>query len=226
MAHFPNTFAEELMPLPEDLGEVGNAALERIRAVNFDVKAGLTIDAASQMVAYSKDEAVREYCPNDAQSRFSSLASTQSWLKKHGGRGVLLMTKQVSASTELVAEAGWEGLTSDDPEGEVTFAVRAYELARGKRLTEDFSRVVIAASAVLYGVDSKRQLALETWRSNIAAGKIYGRIGFEETHDVLDKRETLKPTAQQPDGAHVWKEKDGKLYRRDERVHMRFVGES
>jgi hypothetical protein len=198
MANFPNTFAEKLQYLPADLGEDGNAARERLAEKGFVVVAGLTRHMAGAVSAAASQEHIVEVCPKDpTEKRFGTEESTEKWLGKGGGRGVMLMAKPVGKGALEMAMAedpvalkklrmvaySWEGgekseiIAATGTEVDTTFAIRMTQEGLGHKASADFTTVTVAGSAALYGAQN---VWLETYGWNIPANKAYKQAGFEQ----------------------------------------------
>jgi hypothetical protein len=191
MSNFPTKFVERVEVLEPGIGKAGNEALARLREKGFSVGIGLTEYYAGAIGVMGYQPSIREYCPRDSsETRFATVASTEQWLKKNGGRGafLLLQGENRNASAEGYAWAGYEPHVLL-PKHEITSAYRIGERAQGQGLAKDFFQVVVSGTNTLY-LDNE-QVGLETWQSNKAAG-IYPKIGFELINKA--KEEELRPT--------------------------------
>src|ERR1700712_1337685 len=102
MATFPTTFAEQAATLEPGIGERGNAALDRLREKGYSVATRLTKYYAGAVGLMGAQRHIREYCPRDATlARFGSLASTEKWLQKGGGRGMFLLLRGIGPDAQL-----------------------------------------------------------------------------------------------------------------------------
>jgi len=196
MAHFPNTFAETVTPLTEDIGQRGNQALARLQEKGFIVAKGLTRYFAGAVGVMGQQDHIREYCPKDATpARFATESSTEKWLQKGGGRAMFLLLNQVQHKGEpagLKLEGyGWTGYEPCDelPDHPITSAYRLGAGAKGKRLSGDFVQTVVSATNALY--TDGEGIGLETWKSNSAAS-LYPKIGFTLLHEAEEPE--LRPT--------------------------------
>lgn len=225
MAKFPTTFAETTQPLPSNLGDVGDAAVERLAEKGFEVVYGLTEYMAGSMATMAVcDKGIQEYCPKDSQSRFATMESTKRWLGKHGGRGVLLLLENLPDDGQRLAGYGWTGLESSGSEADVTFALRVGPAARGKKLAADYSRLIVSGSAALFDIDPSN-VTLETWASNIGAGRVYEATGFVETHRTEGQvRPTLQPIGTKVNDRIVY-EDSGRTMVEDTRRFMAYQGD-
>jgi hypothetical protein len=194
MANFPNTYAEKLQYLPADLGEDGNAARERLAEKGFVVVAGLTHHMAGAVSAAASQKHIVEVCPKDpTEKRFGTEESTEKWLGKGGGRGVMLLAKPIGkGALEMAVEGdpkaleklrlagyGWEGYEKSEkiPGVDTTFAVRITEEGLGNKASADFTTAIVAGSAALYGAEN---VWLETYGWNLPANKAYKQAGFDQ----------------------------------------------
>jgi ribosomal protein S18 acetylase RimI-like enzyme len=176
MADFPTSLVETAEQLPEaSLGVAGGEALKQITDRGYEVCTGLTSEFAQAIAAMAREPSIREYCPKDSSERFTDLASAEHWLAK--GRSMFLLLKRSDDGELNLAGYGWSGLGSNQhvPVGEITFALRIGQIGHGQGLATPFSRLILDASAVLYGA---KNIWLETWASNAAAVHIYHKLGF------------------------------------------------
>jgi len=186
MKPFPNTFADSARPLPADiLGGSDLEYIQRLTGKGYEIHTGLTPELAGRILTMSLEPNIREYCPKDSAERFADRQSTERWLKKN--REVFLLFKKAEAGNLELAGYGWSGTGSNDyvPGGKTTFALRIGEAGQGQGLAAPFSRLMIAATAGLYG---SADFWLETWASNGAAVHIYHKIGFETVDEQPGER--------------------------------------
>ncbi len=177
MAHFPNGFSQHIEVLGGSLGKRGDEALARMNAKGFFVGIGLTEYLAGSVGVMGRQAHIREYCPKDAtEARFATLASTEKWLQKGGGRGMFPLLRGKGADAQLEGYS-WSGVEECDqlPDHPITTAYRIGERAVGQGLAKDFVQVVVSATNVLYA--QGEGIGLETWQSNHAAG-MYIDVGF------------------------------------------------
>lgn len=186
MTDFPDKFDETTHALPDNLGQAGQEAVQKLAERGYEVQVGLTPELADQILTMSKEPSIREFCPKDCSQRFADQAATEHWLGKK--RAVFVLLKRQGEELSL-AGYGWAGpgSSSHAPGGDNTFAVRIGEAGQGQGLAAPFSWLIIAASAVLYGA---RDFWLETWASNGGAVHIYHKIGFETVDEQADTRPT------------------------------------
>lgn len=190
MLEFPKDFADHTQKLnPEDFTNQNDRDFVKLLDdKGFELHQGLTKDYAEQLIEMAQEPAIKEYCPNDYGSRFRDLAATADWLKK--GRAVFLLIKREVDGNRL-AGYGWSGAGTSSivQHGEVTFAIRIGELGQGQGMATPFARLIIAASASIYGV---RDFWLETWASNAAAVHVYHKIGFVDVAQEPADRPSVK----------------------------------
>lgn len=184
MTDFPDKFDENIRLLPDDLGEAGAEAVQKLAERGYEVQIGLTPELADQISTMSEEPSIREFCPKDCSQRFKDRTATENWLKKK--RAVFMLLKRDGGKLSL-AGYGWAGPGSSRhaPGGEHTFAVRIGEAGQGQGLAAPFSWLIVAASAVLFGA---KEFWLETWASNGGAVHIYHKIGFKTIDEQPDKR--------------------------------------
>ena len=152
MALYPTEFAENVEQLDVGIGERGNAALNRLHEKGFSVATGLTTYYAGAVGVMGYQHHIREYCPADAtESRFGSVASTEKWLQKGGGRAMFLLLKGEGDDAQLEGY-GWTGVDAHGalPDYPITSAYRIGERALGKGLAKDFAQAVVSGTNALY----------------------------------------------------------------------------
>lgn len=186
MNPFPSTFAAKTQPLSDSV--LSGNYLEDAKLLTgkgYEVHIGLTPEMADRILTMSREPNIREYCPKDSSERFADRASTERWLTR--SRAAFLLFKKADNGELSLAGYGWSGTGLNDhvPGGKTTFALRVGEAGQGQGLAAPFSRLIIAATAGLYGA---RDFWLETWASNGAAVHIYHKIGFETVTEQPGER--------------------------------------
>lgn len=190
MSSFPTDFDASTTKIGADLfaSQADKEFLARLESAGFELHAGLTEAAASQLTKMALEPAIQEYCPNDSGSRFIDIDATRQWLQK--GRAVFLVMKKQGTALQL-AGYGWtgSGTTALIASGRTTFAIRVGELGQGKGLATPFARLIISASAVR---NQAKDFWLETWASNAAAVHVYHKIGFVDVAQEMSERPSTK----------------------------------
>ncbi len=186
MMDFPDSFADETQKLNQDLlDEADAAAARQMEERGYEVHVGLTPAFAEAIAVMAEEAGIREYCPKDLSERFTDRAAAERWLSKK--RSTFLLLKRMDDGSLALAGYGWAGTGSNDhaPGGKTTFALRIGEIGQGQGLAAPFSRLIIAATAALYGA---ADFWLETWGSNGAAVHIYHKLGFETVDEEPGER--------------------------------------
>lgn len=190
MIKFPTTYSENLIDIREfELSQSGNEAVEELARRGFYVSAGLRRTDVMDFTEIAGTDSIREYCPNDiTSSRFLDQESAQEWLKK--SRGPVQLR---SIGSGVLAGYGWTGPEHSNmvPEGDTTFALRLSPDFAGNGLGLPLTQIILAGSTALYG---KRNIWLETWKSNRAAVATYKHAGAVERGSKDGRRPTLHPT--------------------------------
>jgi len=140
----------------------------------MEVKNGLSEKNIEQLIAYANsDETVKKFTSDGR--RFKDKESFENWLKK--GRKIYSL---VNENGDLMG-ISWFGEEGDG----FTFALRIYGEARGKGLGYGFLRETMNDFMKLdeYQNADNKEWWLETSRENIAAIKIYEKLGFEFEKD-------------------------------------------
>lgn len=210
---YPTTFSPELVPLSEvALDARGQAAIRELGSRTLTMYTGVRRVDVSAIAAIGAQEAVREFCPNDAKKRFGDEDMMEQWLTKSDGRGMFLL----KTDGQELAGYGWTGkeLCHQLPDCTTTFAIRLNkEVIRDQKgLGAPFTAAIVSGSMALYGAS---RIGLETWGSNTAAVRSYLKAGAE----LVTTQDDVRPTLQA--GRGTWEE-DGRLLRRDIRQFMRF----
>jgi ribosomal protein S18 acetylase RimI-like enzyme len=185
MKPYPKAFADQTTKLDGSLFNSYDAELlGQLAKNNYQVHYELTKEFAKDITKMCNEPSIKEYCPNDLARRFSSLISTERWLLK--GRAVFLLLKKTDNGLNLVGY-GWAGQEKSPQvlKGESTFAIRIGEAGQGNGLATPFSRLIVSASAEIFGAQN---MWLETWASNGGAVHIYHKIGFKDVAAVVGSR--------------------------------------
>ena len=185
MKDFPTGFATQTSTLDEALFKEADAALIRqLSDKGYAVHAGLTAKYAGDIMQMCLQPSIKEYCPNDCGRRFKDLEAAKQWLAK--GRAAFLLVHKTNNS---LVGYGWAGRETSPhvPGGETTFAIRIGESHQGQGLSTPYLRLIIAATAAIYGA---RNIWLETWASDAAAVHIYHKLGCIDVNQVEDQRPT------------------------------------
>jgi ribosomal protein S18 acetylase RimI-like enzyme len=136
----------------------------------MDIKSGLSEKNIEQLIEYANnDETVKKFTSDER--RFKDKESYLNWLQK--GRKIYSLVDK---------KGNLMGITWFGAEGEgFTFALRIYGEARGKGLGYGFLRETMNDYMKLdeYQNAENREWWLETSENNIAAIKIYEKLGFE-----------------------------------------------
>lgn len=192
MKAFPIGFTDEVEVLGADYDEPTNSAIDDLAERGFIILHGLSTELQPQIYAMAREKHIREYCPRDCtEERFGTIESTAKWLST--GHAFFMLAKKTDNGFKVVGY-GWSAPkeTEKVPGGRTTFAVRLGEDGLGQRLSLPFCKVIIGATAGIYGVDS---FWLETWASNAGAVHLYGELGFKKVEEV----KSLRPTVDGPD---------------------------
>jgi ribosomal protein S18 acetylase RimI-like enzyme len=235
---------------PDDaLGEAGNGAIYELAQHGFVAAIGLTKQQASSLAVMSRQPHIAEYCPGDAE-RFSSIGSASRWqANRRGFVGIYavagsenwpILPERLHSVTEedvrLVAY-GWSGPKQNEvvPGIEVTTAYRVSEegrdLARrphGLKLGLPLGKLVVATAVHCFEASDPNKIGLETWHSNSAAGRLYGKLGFTVREMRGGKRLTLhRPEELRARGEVYFCEPDNDGVQRrfvpDARVYMQYA---
>jgi ribosomal protein S18 acetylase RimI-like enzyme len=183
--NYPTQFSDQLQELPYDqLGPLAKQAYDQLKERGYEVKYGLTGQAADVIAHLVQEPAIKEYCPKDSSERFTDREATAKWLSK--GRAAFLLIK---VDDQSVVGYGWAGTGSSAkvPSGKVTFAIRIAKAGQGQGLATPYSRLILAGAATLYNA---KDVWLETWQSNAGAVHIYRKIGAQDVDQEASQRPT------------------------------------
>ena len=184
MKAYPTELYEQAKPLPD----IDQSALN---ATGLEIVEGLDFPLASQLVERSKESHVAKYCLNESD-RFGSTDRVRQWLKK-GRLALPLVTRE---DREMVG-FGWmgPGLPGPDapkiPGAEITFAIRLYSKATGRRLSSPYTSAILKAHDAMFGNGG---VWLESWGDNTNALRTYGREGFIRVAEIEADRRGEKVT--------------------------------
>ena len=140
----------------------------------MEIKDVLSEKNIRQLIEYANnDESVKRFTSDP--KRFKDRESFENWLKK--GRKIYCL---INENTDLMG-ISWFG-----PEGEgFTFGIRIYGEARGKGLGYGFLKETMDdyMKEEEYQKAKNKDFWLETSKDNIAAIKIYEKLGFKFEKD-------------------------------------------
>ncbi|MEK7113155.1 MAG: GNAT family N-acetyltransferase [Patescibacteria group bacterium] len=148
------------------------------------VKRGLTKKQTSQLVFYSRTDKEIKHNTSDFY-RFSDIKKVESWLALR--RVVYTLTDKPGNLLGII----WFGLKKiplpsktkiDASKHKVTFAIRLYDRARGKRLAGKFMKQCFSdyIESRQYQKMEKPKFWLEVSFDNTPAIKLYRRFGFRK----------------------------------------------
>lgn len=215
-APMPTALAEQLQPLPQELGVRGNQARLNLARKGLFVFSGLTREIVSSTGIMAQQPHITEFCPNDS-NRFGSIQRAEGWVKKHGGRAFFPLMRYVGerefdfssmspTQLELMVDgvhpdvcrqvgSGWTGHEPSEQKKTAmpfTFAERLSQETKGQRASVDYAVMIVAGTAAMHGV---AEIGCQTWKSNNASNT-YERAGF---HFVPGTEETaMRPTLVRP----------------------------
>lgn len=141
----------------------------------------LTEKESLRLVAVSaEDPAIAEFCPQDAERRFSSIGAVAKWAADES-REILGMY----TSEGLLTGIFWTRQL--DIDGDFTLGLRLYEEARGKQTTDGQKQSVRFMRAGIgrffESHPTQTRITLEVSSANTRAQSLYKALGF----DVLNE---------------------------------------
>lgn len=183
---YPSTFCDQPVGPPTRIDQT------RLRMQGYRLLTGLNVNMAQQLVEASREDHIVAYCPNDANEHFSSVASIEAWLRK--GRLAIPLVTEAAGEKLKLAGFGWIGPAqpSDEevalPGAELTFGIRLYKEALGKKLAFPYTLAILATNKALY---SNKGVWLSTRSDNVAAVKTYEKAGFVKAAEVQAESDEL-----------------------------------
>lgn len=198
-----------------DIGEAGSTMVNRLRSAGLYAQLGLTAQLLRSLSTISYEKEVREFCPKDATSRFSTPALGEEWVSK--GRAMVTISDDLGK----VVAYGWSGPEKNEeiPQAPITTAYRVGKsganYARNIRENDPTFRMgyalgtLVVATAQLYGAQPD-EISLETWKSNKRAISLYEDLGFELYTEKLELkgRPTLHMVGEEINGYTVFEHTD------------------
>lgn len=163
------------------LGGLENPTLGQLK-----IYEGIDESLINQLINYANNDTLVKKFTSDAK-RFKDIYSFNFWLNK--GRSVYVLTDD----RESLAGVIWYGESEMPTDREfiskinpkiygVTFAIRVYDRARGKKLARQFMDKVFKAfmDSIKYNKIKNKGFWLETSEDNIPAIVLYERFGFSK----------------------------------------------
>lgn len=165
----------------------------------FMIGRGLNPALIDQLIKKSKQSHIRRYCPRDAEERFASPESFETWRTSKGGRNPYPLTDGSSDLAGLI----WYGpqpFTGTDilnpaTDPNHTFAIRMYEGTEGRGLARPF--MIETMHDYVEGLIRSGEIAtfngihLETDADNPRSIPLYKKVGFEEVSRDEEGRVTM-----------------------------------
>ena len=153
------------IPLTNGHGSLRNEGLRLIRGWDDRI--------ASQLVENSIQPEILKWTPKDHKERFSSLEAANEWHERDPH-----VVYALARAAELAGVIWFTKKQTADVDANYTFAIRMYELARGRGLSGEF------ASATLGDFNEttnyQESVWLETDTNNTVALHLYEKLGFRD----------------------------------------------
>jgi ribosomal protein S18 acetylase RimI-like enzyme len=185
---YPTDFTKCIeMVEPAELEPVNRFAAAQLLEKGYRLSVGVRGIDVPEIGRIARQAGVMEYCPGDAEDRFTSAMAMRTWMQKKEGRGMVLLRSQEQCR---VVGYGWvgPGRSRELPGCTTTFAVRLDEAVAGQGLGRLFTAGIVAVARRRYGATN---IGLETWATNGAAVNSYRKAGAQFVHIG---REELRPT--------------------------------
>jgi ribosomal protein S18 acetylase RimI-like enzyme len=154
------------MPEPITVGRY-----DRLTTAGYTLERGWSDELAAQLVANSRQSEILRHTPRDAAERFSDEEAAHAWYESNHP------TVYALARTAALAGVIWfSHRPRTEFDADYTFAIRMYDMARGKGLAKPF---VTASEADFRKKHEPRAIWLETDMENSAARNLYRSIGYK-----------------------------------------------
>jgi hypothetical protein len=233
---FPTSYTDDpVLAADLDLDTPGRESVDRLAANGLEVKLGVQRQDREDMIIIACQDPSLEYCLNDLKRLgvadpktgipFGPKAGEQrmeSWLGE--GR---LMSMLHDIGSKAVAGYGWlrQEECPELPDCDNTFAVRVDQHRTGNKVGQDFTNVILSASAALLGPQAQN-VGFEAWSSNGSAVGTYLRTSGQLVRVKDDYRPTLKADDLEKRGSSLDITLPNRVVtthkRRDTRLFMKF----
>ena len=158
--------------------------LDRLIDEKLTVVEGWDQTLAAQLVEASREPGILKHTPRDSSERFRNIDSANEWYDQDKNRIIYALAK----TSELAGIIWFSNKSTLGIEADYTFAIRMYEIARGKGLSEIFARTAISDFEHKSGYSG--DIWLETDADNMAAMHLYDKLGYK-TSLQADGRVTM-----------------------------------
>ena len=163
----------------QELELLRNDAAELLRERGYETRLGWSALLAEQLVGASQEDTIKHWTPRDHRERFASVEAANDWYASRPRYFYSL------AEGDELAGVIWYG---NDPRPELSadwaFAIRLYEIARGKRLAGGFMQ---ATELDLTERTKPQGIWLETDTVNDVARRLYEGQGYETVSQSSDR---------------------------------------
>lgn len=138
----------------------------------FSLYKGWNDQLAAKLVTASREQAMVENVPRDAKERFFDLEAAHTW-QNNSKREIYTLFQD----DNLAGIVWFTNHPRPDLDADYTYAIRMYELSRGKGLAYDFTQA--AQTDFIVSNSYKGGIWLETNSDNIPARKLYEKFGYK-----------------------------------------------
>jgi hypothetical protein len=141
---------------------------------------------AQQLVTNSTQKEIMEWTPKDHTERFPDVDGANRWYREDP-RFIYAMARAADlAGTIWFTKKSTEGI-----DAEYTFAIRMYDMARGKGLSEEFTNIVWDDFENQAGY--RGGIWLETGTGNDAGLHLYQKLGYKVVSTVDGRVKMVHP---------------------------------
>lgn len=144
---------------------------ERLRSRGFRIERGWSDELATQLVDASQEPEIRQFTPSDADERFATVDTANEWYDAKRPSVYAL-----ARAAQLAGLIWFSHRPRPDLAADYTFAIRMYDIARGKGLAEPF---IQAAEADFRSITQPKAIWLETDMDNSRARNLYHKLGYK-----------------------------------------------
>lgn len=162
---------------------VDNLYAKELAAKDMRLYRGWGYTVLKDLVHKSREEQILKFTPNDAARRFSDVEAAESWCRDDGRTLYTLYDHNI----DLAGIIWYSHSPKPELDADYTFAIRMYDIARGRKLAQGFMNAVHSDWSWR---NRRENVWLETDTDNATARHLYEQFGYEQV-DETDGRVTM-----------------------------------